>query len=100
MEVDTQAIYTAPPPPAEAQLLVAAALHLMSHYATCNAPCVKLASVVQRHLQALATMPDLQPVLRATCDQLSEQWRVEAERAAPAPQRFGFLKPRLRRPAR
>jgi len=52
----------------------------MSHYsvnsvtAEGNNPCLKLASVIERHLKALSELSDLTPVLRATCQQLSEQW--------------------------
>ena len=63
--------------PAQPELLVSAVLHLMSHYTANNqesSSCIKLASVIERHLKALADLPDLAPVLRATCQQLSEQW--------------------------
>jgi len=70
--------------PAQPELLVSAVLHLMSHY-TANGQetnaCTKLASVIERHLKALAELPDLAPVLRATCQQLSEQWGMVVERA-------------------
>ncbi|MFZ6752289.1 hypothetical protein ACO0KY_02850 [Undibacterium sp. Dicai25W] len=52
----------------------------MSHYSVNSAssegnnPCLKLASVIERHLKALSELSDLTPVLRATCQQLSEQW--------------------------
>ena len=78
------------------ELLVSAVLHLMSHYAT-NAneagPCLKLGAIIERHLRALADFPDLPPVLRATCQQLSEQWASLVERAQPQPQqqRRGFF---------
>lgn len=53
--------------PAQPELLVSAVLHLMSHY-TANVQeggsCTKLASVIERHLKALADLPDLAPVLR------------------------------------
>jgi len=60
--------------------LIAAVLHLMSHYTTQSVlnkdqrACVKLAAVIERHLTILSELPDLGPVLRATCGQLSEQW--------------------------
>ncbi|MBI3285594.1 MAG: hypothetical protein HYZ65_12215 [Burkholderiales bacterium] len=73
----------------QAELLVSAVLHLMSHY-TVNSgqgndqhACLKLASVIERHLKALADLPDLAPVLRATCQQLSEQWSGLVERRMP-----------------
>lgn len=72
--------------PPQPDLLVSAVLHLMSHY-TANihetGVCLKLASVIERHLKALAELPDLAPVLRATCQQLSEQWATVIERAMP-----------------
>lgn len=65
------------------ELLVSAVLHLMSHY-TANGQespgCAKLAAVIERHLKALAELPDLAPVLRATCRQLSEEWAGIVER--------------------
>jgi hypothetical protein len=68
------------------ELLVSAALHLMSHYSTRSAetgPCLKLAAVIERHLKALAGHADLTPVLRATCQQLSEQWAGVVADALP-----------------
>jgi hypothetical protein len=69
-------------PPAQAGrsqdvLLVASLLHLMSHYTARSEgepPCVKLASVIERHLCALSRLPEIDPVLRATCEQLADQW--------------------------
>jgi hypothetical protein len=88
---------------AQPELLVSAVLHLMSHYnANINETggCIKLASVIERHLKALAGLPDLAPVLRATCQQLAEQWAVVVERALPQPERrnlFGRLTTSARR---
>lgn len=76
------------------ELLVSAVLHLMSHYAA-NAgdsgPCLKLGAIIERHLRALADFPDLSPVLRATCQQLSEQWAAVVERTRPTQQKRGFF---------
>ncbi|RJG01670.1 hypothetical protein [Noviherbaspirillum sedimenti] len=76
--------------PSQPELLISAALHLMSHY-TANTSesgtCIKLASVIERHMKALAELPELAPVLRATCQQLSEQWATVVERAMPQPDR-------------
>lgn len=74
--------------PSQPELLVSAALHLMSHYSTRASDagaCLKLASVIERHLKALAGHGDLTPVLRATCQQLSEQWAGLVEQASPKP---------------
>lgn len=73
--------------PAQPDLLVCATLHLMSHYTT-GGGCVKLASVIERHLKALADAPGLAPMLRATCRQLSEQWESVVERTLPQPEKF------------
>ena len=76
------------PKATQPELLVSAALHLMSHYSAHAADagaCLKLASVIERHLKALAGHADLAPVLRATCGQLSEQWANVVEKALPPP---------------
>lgn len=80
---------------ARPELLVAAVLHLMSHYTTNYTAnlqerhsCVKLASVIERHLKALADLPSLAPVLRTTCRQLSAQWAAVVERTMPQPIKF------------
>jgi hypothetical protein len=72
------------------ELLVSSALHLMSHYSASAgqaAPCLKLASVIERHLRALAAHGGTNPVLRATCQQLSEQWAAVVDQAMPRPVR-------------
>ena len=80
--------------PAQPELLVSAVLHLMSHYTAGNQEsrsCVKLASVIERHLKALADLPNLAPVLQATCLQLSEQWATVVERTMPEPEKFNLF---------
>ena len=78
-----------PAPAARSQdvLLVASTLHLMSHYARADGeqPCVKLASVIERHLCALSRLPDADPVLRATCEQLAERWAGLVDEQLPRP---------------
>jgi uncharacterized membrane protein YccC len=72
-------------------LLVSAVLHLMSHYSVNanqtdnNQACLKLASVIERHLKALSDLPELAPVVRATCQQLSEQWANLIDKNLPEP---------------
>jgi len=80
-------------------LLVAALLHLMSQYALRgrdaqaggadegDAPCVKLAAVIERHLDALTRLPDAEPVLRATCEQLGDRWAELVDSRLPPPRR-------------
>ena len=75
---------TAPQP----ELLVSSALHLMTHYsaqAGKDGACIKLASVIERHLKALSGHGELSPVLRATCQQLAEQWAGVVDQALPQP---------------
>ena len=67
--------------PPQPELLVSAALHLMSHYSAHATPCVKLASVIERHLRALSVHEGLNPILRATCQQLAEQWAAVVDQA-------------------
>lgn len=89
-------IFLAPPQGQGAhnpELMLSAVLHLMSHY-TAGADasgCVKLASVIERHLKALANLPDLAPVLSATCQQLSEQWATVVERTMHEQEKTNFL---------
>jgi hypothetical protein len=97
------AIIKAPPPAAataaapQPALLVSSALHLMTHYsaqASRDGACLKLASVIERHMKALAGHAELDPVLRATCQLLAEQWAAVVDRAMPPPARrslFGRL---------
>jgi len=76
------------------ELMISTVLHLMSHY-TINfqesGACVRLASVIERHLQALAELPGLAPVLRATCEQLSEQWAAIVEQTMPMAKKSNFF---------
>jgi len=71
--------------PNKPEQLIATVLHLMSHYSTNSVlnreqgVCVKLAAVIERHLTILSELPGLAPVLRATCNQLSEQWALVVE---------------------
>jgi hypothetical protein len=70
-------------------MLVASLLHLMSHYTARGdgeQPCVKLASVIERHLCALSRLPDADPVLRATCEQLADRWALLVDETMPRPQ--------------
>ncbi|MGS0741185.1 hypothetical protein ACVBEF_05005 [Glaciimonas sp. GG7] len=79
-------------------LLVSAVLHLMSHYTAHHQTmqpesrgCTKLASVIERHLKALAALPNLAPILQITCQQLSEQWATLVERSMPRPEKYSLF---------
>ncbi len=73
------------------ELMVSAVLHLMSHYYTMSnresCVCIRLASVIERYLKTLASLPELAPVLRATCQPLSWQWEIMVQRMLPPPER-------------
>lgn len=87
------ALYAANPNPQQAEILISATLHLMSHYSA-EGGCLKLAAVIERHLKALASAQGLAPVLRATCQQLAEQWATVIERTMPRTEKrslFGRL---------
>lgn len=75
-------------------MLICTVLHLMSHYTTHTDDtkgCTKLASVIERHLKAIAELPQLTPVLKATCQQLSEQWATIVEKTIRPPQKVPLL---------
>ncbi|KAF3998626.1 hypothetical protein [Glaciimonas immobilis] len=96
---DMESAFMAPnEAPAQPELLVSAVLHLMSHYTAhqqTHQPearsCTKLASVIERHLKALAALPDLAPVLRTTCQQLSGQWATLVERSMPRQEKYNLF---------
>lgn len=75
-------------------MLICTVLHLMSHYTThtdSKNGCTKLAAVIERHLKAIAELPQLTPVLKATCKQLSEQWATIVERTMTPQQKMPLL---------
>ncbi len=76
------------------ELMISTVLHLMSHYTINlqeNGACTRMAAVIERHLQALADLPNLAPVLRATCEQLSEQWANIVDQAMPMTKKSNFF---------
>ena len=81
-------------------VMIASLLHLMSHYTARDEndrPCVRLASVIERHLCALSRLPELDPVLRATCEQLCEKWAGMVDEGMPRPAaKPGFLERLMR----
>lgn len=79
------------------EMLIAAVLHLMSQYTSNrddsgdNGACVRLAAVIERHLKMLSELPEIAPVLQATCLQLSEQWEQMIDRMIAPPPKGGLL---------
>ena len=83
--------YQTPP-----ELLISAVLHLISQYNRhhlASGACVQSATTIERHLRTLSDWPGLAPVLRATCQQLSDQWTLMIEQALPKPkpERSAFI---------
>jgi hypothetical protein len=75
-------------------LLISSVLHLMSHYtagASQLIPCIKLASSIERHLVAIAASSAASPIIRATCDLLSQQWADIVAREMPAQKKTRLL---------
>ena len=84
----------APGMPQREAVMLASLLHLMSHYTARDEkdkPCVRLASVIERHLCAVTRLPELDPVLRATCEQLCERWAALVDEAMPRPVKRNFI---------
>lgn len=68
---------------ARPEMVAAALLYLMTHYARTGCP--RLALCVARHMQCLATHPDAAPVLRDICAALHGAWCSAANPDAPPP---------------
>ena len=67
------------------ELLLSAVLQRISQYTTRNQTSTgsaQAAELIEHHLHMLSDLPSLTPVLRATCQQLSEQWASVAEQTA------------------
>jgi hypothetical protein len=60
-----------------ADTLVAAVIHLMTHYA--RSGCPQLALCISRHLQCLALHRDAPPVVRDICAGLHGAWSLRAQ---------------------
>jgi hypothetical protein len=68
---------------AKPEVIVSAALYLMSSYG-CSGGCPKLAHVIVKHLRILSERHDLPSVLRSTCTSLVEQWEIKLHDMLPA----------------
>jgi hypothetical protein len=66
---------------AEVDRLLASTIYLMSCHA--GAPCARIASLIERHLEALSRHAEAGPLLRETCRRLGDHWEA-LERACPA----------------
>ncbi|WP_300756592.1 hypothetical protein [Janthinobacterium sp.] len=90
MAIDRNSSMSAGTTGQQPELMLSAVLHLMSHYHA-NSACPKLASVIERHLQVLSSLPDLAPVLQATCQQLSQQWATLVALNLPTQPKTSFI---------
>lgn len=64
------------PEAGRADLITAALLYLMSHYARTGCP--RIAVCVWRHMQCLACHPDAAPVVRDICASMHGAWEPAA----------------------
>jgi hypothetical protein len=71
------------------ELLISTVLQLISRHGALAAEDAdaetvsRSAATIEHHLKALAHLPDMEPILRATCQQLSEQWGMLHEQQLP-----------------
>jgi hypothetical protein len=77
------------------ELLISNVLRLISRYgAPADADAgstTPSAALIEHHLKTLAGLPEMEPILRATCQQLAEQWGMLHEQQQiprPAPSAF------------
>jgi hypothetical protein len=77
------------------ELLISTVLQLISQYGARadiqGDSAMHSAAMIESHLKTLATLPDMEPILRATCQQLSEQWGMLHEREMPKPASATFI---------
>ncbi|RXZ33370.1 hypothetical protein D9O50_13530 [Oxalobacteraceae bacterium CAVE-383] len=74
--------------------MISAVLQLISRHGTLAAgseDAVRSAAAIEQHLKTLAALPDMEPILRATCQQLSEQWGMLLEQQQPKPASSAFI---------
>jgi hypothetical protein len=69
------------------ELLISSVLRLISQHGALAAmdteAAIRSAETIERHLKTLAELPDMEPILCATCQQLSEQWGMLLEQQRP-----------------
>jgi hypothetical protein len=71
------------------ELLISTVLQLISQHSTLvkadAETAARSAATIEHHLKTLAGLPGMEPILRATCQQLSEQWGMMHEQQLPKP---------------
>jgi hypothetical protein len=82
-------------PRVASELLISTVLQLISQYGARadmqGDSAMHSAAMIEGHLKTLASLPDMEPILRATCQQLSEQWGMLHERQMPKPASSAFI---------
>jgi hypothetical protein len=76
------------------EFLISAVLQLISRHGTLAADseaAAQSAATIEQHLKTLAGLPDMEPILRATCLQLSEQWGMLQEQRQPKQTSSAFI---------
>jgi hypothetical protein len=76
------------------EFLISAVLQLISRHGTLPADsddAAQSAATIEQHLKTLAGLPDMEPILRATCLQLSEQWGMLLEQRQPKQTSSAFI---------
>lgn len=77
------------------EFLISSVLQLISRHGTLtdSEAVAHSAATIEQHLKTLADLPDMEPILRATCLQLSEQWGMLLEQQKPKPSAFSSVFP-------
>lgn len=68
--------------PISPTLLLSTVMRLISHYGSQANSSPQSAAMIEQYLISLATLPDQEPVLRTTYQQLAEHWGMVLERSA------------------
>jgi hypothetical protein len=80
---------------ANAELLLSGVLQMISQHivdADPNPDHARLSAArIERRLTTLSNLPDMEPVLRATCQQLCEQWGALSEQHVRKPASSTFI---------
>ena len=67
--------------PSRVETIIAATLYLMNAYRRTG--CSRLAACVAAHLVYLTRHQDADPLIRAVCREMSDEWRTVAETSQP-----------------
>jgi hypothetical protein len=71
------------PEQSRAEIVLGAALYLMTAYH--RTPCPRIAGCVAAHLECLARHPQVDPMIREVCAGMCDQWHTAATGPRPRP---------------